>query len=93
MCSPSCAAGHFKDCKSSLSAPFDTNVPVVTIQGLTSWVWAPPPVCSGTGWLPAGVQGNAYFKPGKYRCGICGQDIDVDGFGRLVLHPYLPRVA
>lgn len=106
MCSPACAAGHFKGDETaqivwgptvriaewSPSVPEPETKVVLTIQGLTSWPWWPQ-VCSGTGWQPKGVQGNTYWTPGKYQCGICGQDIDVDAMGRLVLHAYIPKAA
>lgn len=67
--------------------PSVTGVTTVTIQGLVG-TW-PPPVCTGTGWQPAGVQSNPHWSPGQYRCGVCGQMVEVDGYGRLTLHPYL----
>ncbi len=93
MCSEACRAGHSTGFIATTQFEWNSPVPMdtttVTIKGLVS-CW-PPPVCSGTGWLPAYVQGNPYWTPGSYFCGICRQLVEVDLTGRLVLHPYVPK--
>jgi hypothetical protein len=54
-------------------------------------------ICAGSGQIPPGVQligewGSNYISGsntrGTFSCPICGQMVQVDGFGRMVLHGY-----
>lgn len=50
----------------------------------------PPPVCTGTGTIATDLQGMIGYSsfPMDGTCGICGARIRVDGYMRLVTHPY-----
>lgn len=74
------------------SACHQWNPPVKQSEtGFTTFfplVIAPPQVCTGTYWSPGTL--TTFFRSGeKHKCGICGQYVEIDAYGRLVLHPYI----